>query len=129
MAFSPEKTWLKDQLAGDRKINKPYQYGVNGPTLLYTFTLDEPLRMAIGLLSKNTSESVAKFSGGESFPFSTRADLEEKLSFIPNNLAATSTLIFTLSRKQSGFHALQVYVAGHPELQVCFSYSYWVKEQ
>lgn len=126
--FSPEKTWLKDQLAGDRKMNEPYQYGVNGPTLLYTFNLDEPLRMAIGSLRKNTSESVAKLSGGESFPFSTRADLEEKLSLLPNDLAATSTLTFTPSQKQSGFHALEVRVAGHPELQVFCRSSYWVKE-
>lgn len=126
--FSPEKAWLKDQLAGDREMNKPYQYGANGPSLLYTFNLDKPLRMAIGSLRKNTSSSIALMSGGESFPFATKAELEEKLSLLPNHLAATFTLSFQPSPKRAGFHSLEVHVAGHPELEVFARTSYWAAD-
>ena len=126
--FSPEKAWLKDQLAGDREMNKPYQYGVNGPKLLYTFNLDKPLRMAIGAMREDTSSSIALMSGGESFPFGTKSGLEQNLSLLASHFAATFVLSFQPTSMQTGFHTLELHIVGHPELQVSSRTSYWVKD-
>ena len=126
-SFSPERAWVKDQFAGKREGNKPYQLGVNGPKLLYTFNLDKPLRMAIDAMRKNASSSVALMSGGESFPFDTKAGLEQKLSLLANDFASTYALSFQPTSKQAGFHSLAVHLIGYPELQIFSRSSYWVE--
>lgn len=112
LAFSPEKAWLKDQFTQKRQENKPYQFAPNIPPLLHTFNLDKPLRVALSSLRENTSASIAQMSGGESLPFATRSELEQQLSTVANHLAATFTLSFRPTSKESGFHSLQLRIAG-----------------
>lgn len=128
LGFSPEKTWLKDQFTRERHENAPYLYGANGPLLLHTFNLDQPLRMALSALRENEASGIAAMSGGGYFPFATKADLDRDLSELTNQLAATVTLSFTPSSKQPGFHTLDLRVAGHPELKVSFRTSYWADD-
>lgn len=126
LSFSPEKDWLKDQFTQARQENKPYQYGPNGPLLLHTFNLGKPLGVALSALKENTSATLAAMSGGETLPFATRPELEQQLAALTNDLAAAFTLSFRPTAKQPGFHALQLHVAAHPDLQISARTGYWV---
>jgi VWFA-related protein len=125
LTFSPEKAWLKDEFTKPRHENPPYQLSPDQPLLLHTFNLDRPLREAIGAMRTDTSAEVATLSGGESFPFATKADLEHQLSVLANHFAATYTLSFRPSSKEPGFHALHLQIAGRSDLQVSARAGYW----
>jgi len=125
LTFSPEKAWLKDEFTKPRHENPLYQISPDQPLLLHTFNLDRPLREAIGAMRTNTSAEVATLSGGESFPFSGKSDLERQLSILANHFAASYTLSFSPTSKQPGFHALHLQIAGQPTLQVSARTSYW----
>jgi VWFA-related protein len=128
LTFSPEKAWLKDQFTKPRHENAPYQLSPALPPVLHTFNLGEPLGVAFRAMRKDTSATVAALSGGESLPFASKAELEQQLAILTNHLAATYTLSFSPSSKQPGFHALQLRIAGHPELQVSARTSYGSSE-
>lgn len=124
LTFSPEEARLNDQFTQERHENPPYQLSPDYPPLLHTFNLDRPLRVAVGALSENTSSTIAVLSGGKSFPFATKAGLEQQLSLMANHFAATSTLSFRPTSKQSGFHSLQLHIVGRPDLQISARTSY-----
>ncbi|QHN05019.1 hypothetical protein FTO74_17905 [Granulicella sp. WH15] len=128
LTFSPEKAWLKDQFTKPRHENPLYQLAPNYPPLQHTFNLDKPLGMALSAMREDTSSAIAMLSGGESFPFATKAELERQLSLLANHFAATSTLSFRPTSKQPGFHSLQLHIAGHPDLQVSARTSYWASD-
>ena len=125
LTFSPEKAWLKDQFTKPRHENPPYQLSPDLPLLLHTFNLDEPIREALKGMRENTGSTVATLSGGESFSFASKSDLEQQLSLLANHFAATVTLSFSPTSKQPGFHSLQLRIAGRPDLQVSARTSYW----
>jgi hypothetical protein len=126
--FSPEKLWLKNQFTGPRHENPLYQYSPGIPPLLHTFNLDEPLRMALKSLSENGPEEIATISGGESFSFTSKKELEKQIGALANDLASTYTLSFHPTSKQPGFHSLALRIAGHPELNIAVRTSYWITD-
>lgn len=128
LTFSPEKEWLKDQLRYGSPENKPYQLAPELPPVLHTFDIGTPLVVALNAMRKNTSATVAELSGGESFSFSSRNDLDRQLATLANHFAETYMLSFQPSSKQPGFHSLQLSVIGHPDLQVSARRSYWAKD-
>jgi hypothetical protein len=125
ISFSPEKAWLKDQFTKPRHENAPYQLSPNLPPLLHTFNLGEPLGIAFKAMQKDTSAEIAALSGGESLPFGTKAELDQRLASLTNHFAAMYTLSFRPTSKQPGFHSLQLRIAGHSEFQVSARTSYW----
>jgi VWFA-related protein len=125
LTFSPEKAWLKDQFTKPRHENPPYQLAPNLPPLLHTFDLGEPLGMAFKAMREDTSATIASLSGGESFSFASKAELDQQLALLANHFANTYTLSFRPSSKQPGFHSLQLRIAGHPELEISARSSYW----
>ncbi len=125
LSFSPEKNWMRDQFAQPRHENPLYTFAPNVPQLQHTFDLGTPLIMAFKAMEKNTSAEIAALSGGEALPFQTKAELDQQLAALTNHFAATYTLSFTPTSKQPGFHALQLRVVGHPELQVSARTGYW----
>ncbi len=126
LAFSPEKAWFKDQFTKPRHENAPYQYVPNLPPLLHTFNLGEPLGVALKAMREDTSATIATLAGGEALPFASKAELEEQLAALANHFANTYSLSFRPTSKTSGFHSLQLLIAGHPEFQVSARASYWV---
>jgi len=126
LTFSPEKTWLRDQLRDPSPENKPYQFAPNVPPLLHTFNLGAPLEIALHAMRENTAATVAQLSGGESFLFSSGSELDQDLATLANHFAETYVLSFQPTSKQIGFHSLQLSVIGHPELQISARRSYWV---
>jgi len=125
LTFSPEKAWLKDQFTKPRHANPPYQLSPDLPLVSGTFDLGTPLGKVLSALRTSTSAEVATLSGGESFPFATKSDLEHQLSVLANHFAATYTLSFHPSSKEPGFHSLHLQIAGQPNLQVSARASYW----
>lgn len=128
VTFSPEKAWLKDQLRDPSPENKPYQFAPNLPPLLHTFNLGAPLAVAVHAMHENTAATVAALSGGESYSFSSRNELDQQLATLTNHFAATYMLSFRPSSKQPGFHSLQLSVVGHPELTISARRSYWATD-
>lgn len=128
LTFSPEKKWLKDQLREGSPENKPYQLAPDLPPVLHTFDIGTPLMVALSAMRKNTSATVAELSGGESFPFSSRNDLDQQLATLANHFAETYLLSFQPSSKQAGFHSLQLTVIGHPDFQISARRSYWASD-
>ncbi|HZQ43011.1 MAG TPA: VWA domain-containing protein [Acidobacteriaceae bacterium] len=129
LTFSPEGKWLKKQLTQPSPENKPYQFAPDVPPLLHTFNLGEPLAVAFRAMRENTSSAIATLSGGESFPFSSKKELDQQLATLANHFAATYMLSFRPTSKQPGFHSLHLQVAGHPELQVSARTSYWASDE
>jgi VWFA-related protein len=129
LTFSPEKAWLKDQFTQPRHENPLYQLSPNLPLLQHTFNLDKPLGVALSSLRENTSSTIALLSGGESFLFATKSELEQDLSMLTNHFGATSTLSFRPTSKQPGFHSLQIHIAGRPDLQISARTSYWASDK
>lgn len=128
LTFSPEKEWLKDQLTNPSPENKPYQLGPNLPPLLHTFNLGAPLAVALHAMRQNTSATVAELSGGESLPFSSRNELDQRLATLANHFAQTYMLSFQPVSKQAGFHSLQLSVIGHADFQISARRSYWASD-
>ena len=129
VTFSPEQQWLKDQFTKERHGNKPYKYGADGPTLIDTFNLDGPLRVALKAMRTNAAASVAGMSGGETMTFGNRNELERQMGLLTNDLANEYVLSFRPTSKAAGFHTLTVEVPGLAGAQVTARTSYWAGTQ
>ncbi len=128
LTFFPEKAWLKDQFTKPLNENPLYQLGPNGPWLLHTINLSGPLSMAIKAMRTDTSATIATLSGGESLPFTSKAELEQQFTLLANHFASSYTLSFRPSSKQPGFHSLQLRIASQAGLQVSARSSYWASD-
>ena len=117
---------MKDQFTKSRHENAPYQISPDLPPLLHTFDLGTPLGVALRALRTNAASEVATLSGGESVAFGDRRDLENQLAVLANHIPNRYMLSFRPSSDQAGFHALQVFLPAHPELQVAARTSYWL---
>jgi VWFA-related protein len=126
VAFSPEKTWLKDQFTKPRHGNPPYQLSPDQPPLIGTFDLSTPLGVAIQAMRTNAAASIASLSGGEYIRFDDERDLEHQLAILANHIPNRYILSFRPTSDQPGFHALQVYVPAQPVLQISARSSYWM---
>lgn len=129
VVFSPEAQWLKDQFTKERHGNKPYKYGADGPTLINTFNLDGPLRVALKAMRTNAAASVATMSGGETMTFGNKNELERQMGLLTNDLANEYVLSFRPSSNAEGFHTLAVQVPGVAGAQVAARTSYWAGTQ
>ncbi len=129
VTFSPETQWLKDQFTKERHGNKPYKYGADGPTLIYTFNLDGPLRVALKAMRTNAAASVATMSGGEAMTFGNKNELERRMGLLANDLANDYVLSFRPTSKAPGFHTLTVQVPGVAGATVAARTSYWAETQ
>jgi hypothetical protein len=125
VTFSPEKTWLKDEFTKERHENAPYQFSPDQPALLHTFNLSTPLGMALRAMKTNAAAEIASLSGGETFGFGDKKELERQLGVVANHLGNRYTLSFRLSSAGAGFHALRVEVPGREGLQVSARMGYW----
>ena len=125
LSFSPAKTWLKDQFTKPRHGNPPYKYGADGPTLIYTFNLSEPLLVALKAMQANVAAAVATLSGGENFEFAGRHQLEQELSDVANHIPNRYLLTFQPSSAAPGYHTLAVTLPGRADLKVAARTSYW----
>ena len=128
VAFSPEKTWLKDQFTKPRSGNKPYAMPNHEP-ICHTFDLGTPLGMALKAMQTNAASEIALLSGGEYVQFGERKDLEREFSTIANHVPNRYTLSFRPTSSDPGFHALEVHVAGRTNLQVLARTSYWAADR
>lgn len=130
VAFSPEKTWLKDQFTKPRHGNPLYQLSpVPGdPPLIGTFNLSTPLGVALRAMRTNAASEIASLSGGEYTQFADKRDLERQLAILANHIPNRYMLSFRPSSNQSGFHAIQVQIPNQPSLQVSARTSYWSTE-
>jgi len=127
VTFSPEKTWLKDQLTGaqERQANAPYEFSP-GIMLDHTFNLDGPARVALRAMRENTASTIATLSGGESLGFDNRNDLDRQLSVLANHIPNRYTLTFRPSSNEPGLHTIEVRVLHEPEpVTVKARESYW----
>lgn len=127
MAFSPEKTWLKDQFTKPRHGNPPYQLSpVPGdPPIIYTFNLSTPLGVALRAMRTNAASEIASLSGGEYMQFGDRHTLERQLAVLANHIPNRYTLSFRPTSDEAGFHTIQVWIPNQPNLQVSARASYW----
>ena len=130
VAFSPEKTWLKDQFTKPRHENPPYQLSpVPGtPPILHTFSLSTPLGVALRAMRTNAASEIASLSGGEYMQFGDKPDLERQLSILANHIPNRYMLSFHPTSNEGGFHAIQVQILNQPSLQVSARTSYWSTE-
>lgn len=127
VTFSPEKTWLKDQFTKPLHENPRYQLSkVPGdPSLLHTFSLSEPLGVAIRAMRTNAASEISSLSGGEYVQFDDKHDLERELAILANHIPNRYALSFRPTSTQAGFHAIQVQVPHQPTLQISARTSYW----
>lgn len=125
VAFSPEKTWLKDQFTKPRSGNPPYRMSDDRPAIIYTFNLDTPLRMAIRSMRNNAAEEIASLSGGEYVQFNQKHDLESSLGDLANHIPNRYMLSFQPSSGAPGLHSLHVSIPRQPSLNVSARSSYW----
>ncbi|MEO8870898.1 MAG: VWA domain-containing protein [Granulicella sp.] len=125
VAFSTEKTWLKDQFTKPRHGNSPYKFSPLGPTLIGTFDLGTPLKVALSAMKENAASEIASLSGGESVEFGSTRDLEQQLGILANHIPNRYTLSFRPTSNQPGFHAIEVRIPAHPELHIAARTSYW----
>lgn len=95
--------------------------------------LAPPLRVAkiailagINGLRKNTPETVAKLTGGESYKFSSVKSLEQDLATISNHIPNRYMLSFHPQSTQPGIHVLELTLKEHPDLKVTARSSYWL---
>lgn len=95
--------------------------------------LAPPLRVAkiavlagINGLRKNTPETVAKLTGGESYKFSSVKSLEQDLATISNHIPNRYMLSFHPQSPEPGIHALELTLEEHPDLKVTARSSYWL---
>ena len=130
MAFSPEKTWLKDQFTKPRHGNPLYQLSpVPGdPPLIGTFNLSTPLGVALRAMRTNAASEIASLSGGEYMEFGNQHDLERQLTIVANHIPNRYMLSFRPSSNANGFHAIQVQVPSQPNLQISSRTGYWSAE-
>jgi VWFA-related protein len=128
VAFSPEKTWLKDQFTKPRHENAPYAMP-NHESLLHTFDLGTPLGMALKAMQTNAASEIALLSGGEYVQFGERKVLERDLGVMANHVPNRYLLSFRPTSNEPGFHALEVHIAGRANLQVAARTSYWAADR
>ena len=98
------------------------------PTQGY-FNLDAPLRLIFGAMRKNLSAEVANLSGGESFSFDERSELEQDLSILNNHIRNSYVLSFYPASTEPGLHAIKVSLAHHPEMVISARTNYWAAGQ
>jgi VWFA-related protein len=98
------------------------------PTQGY-FKLDAPLRLIFGAMQKNLSAEVASLSGGESFGFDGRGELEQDMNVLSNHIRNSYILSFSPTSSEPGLHAIKVSLAHHPEMVVSARTSYWAADQ
>lgn len=125
IAFSTEKTWLKDQFTKPRHGNPPYQMAPNLPALSGTFDLGTPLKVALSAMGDNAASEIARMSGGEFVEFGSQRDLEQQLGILANHIPNRYTLSFRPTSNEVGFHTIEVRIPAHPELQIAARTSYW----
>jgi VWFA-related protein len=125
VAFSTEKTWLKDQFTKPRHENAPYQMGPNLSPLLHTFDYGTPLKVALSAMRDNAASEIAAMSGGEFVEFGSQRDLEQQLGILANHIPNRYTLSFRPTSHDAGFHTIEVRIPAHPELQIAARTSYW----
>ncbi len=82
--------------------------------------------MAVNSLRSETTPELAELSGGDSFSFTDRHDLEQHLASITNHLANRYLLSFRPSPNQPSFHTLQLTVPQHPAAAITARSAYWV---
>lgn len=137
VTFSAQKTAAKLGLKNPR-VNPPYQVtpspspiqAINDPaypTQGY-FKLDAPLRLIFGAMQKNLSAEVANLSGGESFSFDGRGELEHNLNVLNNHIRNGYLLNFYPTSTEPGLHTIKVSLAHHPEMIVSARTSYWAAD-
>jgi VWFA-related protein len=97
------------------------------PTQGY-FKLDVPLRLIFGAMQKNLSAEVAHLSGGESFGFDGRDELEQDMNVLNNHIRNSYILSFTPTSTEPGLHTIKVQLAHHPEMIVSSRTSYWAAD-
>jgi len=129
LTFSPEKNWAKDQFTKPRRESPLYQLSPDLPLLQHTIDLGKPLGKALSALRADTSATIAELSGGESFPFATKSELEQQISLLANHFAATVTLSFRPTSKQPGFHSLRLRIPARSDLQISARSSYWSTDE
>ena len=129
LTFSPEKNWAKDQFTKPRQESPLYQLSPDLPLLQHTIDLGKPLGKALSALRADTSATIAELSGGESFPFATKSELEQQISLLANHFAATYTLSFRPTSKQPGFHSLRLSIPAQSDLQISARSSYWSTDE
>jgi hypothetical protein len=84
--------------------------------------------LIFGAMQKNLSAEVASLSGGESFGFDGRGELEQDMNVLNNHLRNSYILSFSPTSAEPGLHAIKVSLAHHPELMVSARTSYWGAE-
>jgi VWFA-related protein len=97
------------------------------PTQGY-FKLDVPLRLIFGAMQKNLSAEVANLSGGESFGFDGRGELEQDMNVLNNHIRNSYILSFSPTSAAPGLHTIKVQLAHHPEMIVSSRTSYWAAD-
>ena len=112
VTFSPEKTWLKDQLAGDRQENKLYSISPDHPKLLHTFNLSTPLGVALRAMRTDAAAEIATLAGGEHVRFDNQRSLDGQLALLANHIPNRYLLSFQPHPDTPGYHALTVEVLG-----------------
>jgi hypothetical protein len=105
---------------------KPYNDPAR-PTQGY-FKLDVPLRLIFGAMQKNLSAEVANLSGGESFGFDGRGELEQDMNVLNNHIRNSYILSFSPTSAEPGLHTIKVQLAHHPEMIVSARTSYWAAD-
>ena len=111
VAFSPEKTWLRDQFTKPRHGNPPYSMPGRGE-ILYTFDLSTPLGVAVRAMRDDTAAELAVLSGGEHLRFDDARGFEQQMSILANHIPNRYALSFRPSIAGPGFHSINVRVVG-----------------
>jgi VWFA-related protein len=83
-------------------------------------------RLGMNALRHNTSEAVARLTGGEYMRFEDEKSLEKGLFMISNQLSNRYMLSFVPHSPTPGLHTIQVTLGNYPELQVSARTNYWV---
>jgi VWFA-related protein len=144
VTFSAEKTAAREAFKNPGPANAPITVGsVTPPTVgtypkggdsggvaqyMAYFNLNEPLRLILGAMSKNTSAEVATLSGGEWSGFDNAQELTQDLGVLTNHLHNSYVLSFTPTSSEPGLHTIKVRLDHHPELLVSARSNYWASE-
>ena len=95
--------------------------------------LAPPLRLAKVLtvdgLRRNTAESVARLTGGESLSFKDARGLERDVQAISHHLPNRYLLSFYPAAPHPGFHAIGLRLKNYPDLVVTGRNGYWAEQE
>jgi VWFA-related protein len=125
VAFSPAATQFKDALRAPAPANKPLNLNALLPAATAYFQLTPLIEMAINGLRSNSAEEMATLSGGEYAFFQGKREFDRSLNVIANHLPNRYLLSFQPTSTQSGLHAIDVKLRGHPQWSVTARTSYW----